>query len=190
MLECLIYSFQEMIISSGRAIGGSSLISNLLYSRGNSYDFEKLRDLGLNYNDALAYFKKAEAVQEKSLSFSGMCKPICNMYMLNDCFNHSLSCGVAEFHSRDGHQAVSFMRGTNLARDFIAAGTELGLKSLDYNAAQQVGVAVTQANTLRGGRQSVADAYLRPVRDRPNLDVVINTEAIKVTASSQPMKPS
>ena len=75
MLKCLIYLFQEMIISSGRAIGGSSLISNLLYSRGNSYDFEKLRDLGLNYNDALAYFKKVEAVQEKSLSFSGMCSP-------------------------------------------------------------------------------------------------------------------
>ena len=87
---------------------------------------------------------------------------------------------LTEYHSADGLHSVSIMRGTGLTRDFILAGVELGLRKVDYNGAQQLGVSTTQANTLRGARHSVATAYLKPILSRPNLDVVTNTEAVKV----------
>ena len=60
------------MISSGRAVGGGSLIGNLIYSRGNANDFERLKpELDLSYEEALHYFKKAEMVQDKTLASSG-----------------------------------------------------------------------------------------------------------------------
>ncbi|MFG2170569.1 GMC family oxidoreductase [Streptomyces niveus] len=55
---------------------------------------------------------------------------------------------------------------------FLAAAEEVGHKSLvDGNGAESEGVTPTEINLVRGKRQSAADAYLRPVQQRPNLTV-------------------
>ena len=56
-----------------------------------------------------------------------------------------------------------------------AAGLELGQPgNADGNGECAEGVSWTELNLVDGRRQSAADAYLRPVLDRPNLSVVTN----------------
>ncbi|GLV46555.1 uncharacterized protein CBL_21426, partial [Carabus blaptoides fortunei] len=48
---------------SGKAVGGTSVINDLLYSRGNKYDYDEWKKLGndgWSYRDVLPYFIKSE----------------------------------------------------------------------------------------------------------------------------------
>jgi choline dehydrogenase len=60
-----------------------------------------------------------------------------------------------------------------LAAAGLQAALEAGhLKATDISGGLEQGFGWTDLNIVDGARQSVADAYLRPVVDRPNLDVV------------------
>ncbi|KAK7054489.1 hypothetical protein VNI00_003687 [Paramarasmius palmivorus] len=60
--------------------------------------------------------------------------------------------------------------------------------NLDYNSGNTIGVGWGQYAIGGGIRNSAATGYLHPVIDRPNLDVVINTRAVKIMSSSQSAK--
>jgi choline dehydrogenase len=59
------------------------------------------------------------------------------------------------------------------AAALIAQGAHLGLPIIDdMNAPEPMGVCVAPANAKDGRRQSSSVAYIDPIRDRPNLEIV------------------
>ena len=146
---CQLHQEQRSCWTSGKVLGGSSSINTMVYTRGNKEDYNRWLTVhgaeGWGWQDVLPYFKKSEDFQAK---------------------------GDASYHGYGGPLTVSkssFL--TPLAQAFVNAGIELGYKESDYNGASQIGVSSTQHNIKAGTRWSTSQAFLHPVRDRPNLYV-------------------
>jgi choline dehydrogenase len=132
----------------GKVLGGSSSINGLLYVRGQPQDFDHWRQLGnvgWSFEDVLPYFRRAEN-QER---------------------------GADDFHGADGPLAVSDMRVRREICDaVIKAAGELGIPERDdFNRDDQEGAGYFQLTTRNGLRCSTAVGYLKPVKNRPNLDI-------------------
>jgi len=133
----------------GRTLGGSSSINAMIYIRGNRADYDEWRDAfgaaGWGYEDVLPYFIKSEA-------------------------NRRLA---GPYHGTQGPLIVEDRRFTHeLTSAFVESAVAAGLKrNDDFNGAQQEGAGVYQVTHRRGERWSVADAYIRPAMQRPNLTV-------------------
>jgi choline dehydrogenase len=139
----------------GKLLGGSSSINGMIFQRGNPLDYERwAADPGMGAWDhahCLPYFKRME-----------------------DCL------AAAPDDERRGHGGPLVLeRGpvTNPLFDtFFTAVQEAGYPLTDdVNGYRQEGFAAFDRNLHRGRRWSAADAYLHPVRDRPNLDVRTRT---------------
>uniref|UniRef100_A0AAR5Q9E3 Glucose-methanol-choline oxidoreductase N-terminal domain-containing protein n=1 Tax=Dendroctonus ponderosae TaxID=77166 RepID=A0AAR5Q9E3_DENPD len=143
----------------GRALGGSSTINYMIYTRGNRWDYDKWAEAGnqgWSYNDVLPYFIKSEKAR--------------NLTDYNP-----------ELHGNHGLLSVENVYKTKLLDAFIEAGAELGLELIDYNAnLKSFGVSRLQATVKRGRRHSVASAFLWPARNRANLDIIIDAHVTKV----------
>jgi choline dehydrogenase len=62
-----------------------------------------------------------------------------------------------------------------LSYAYLDAAVDAGYhRSDDLNGSDQEGISWCDLNIIDGIRQSAADAYLRPVLDRPNLTVLTN----------------
>ena len=133
----------------GRVLGGSSSINGLLYVRGQREDFDSWRTaghVGWGYDDLLPYFIRAEDQMRGSDAFHGVGGPL----RVSD---------PTEPHP--------------LCDAFIAAAVEAGHPANpDFNGANQEGAGYYQATARRGRRVSSAVAYLRPARERRNLQIV------------------
>jgi choline dehydrogenase len=141
----------------GKVLGGSSSINGMVYMRGQRQDYDHWGQLGCrgwSYEDVLPYFRKAE----------------------------SNARGADEFHGGDGPLQVSDLPDvTPIVRAFLAAGQEVGLPlNPDFNGAEQEGIGLTQVTISKGLRNSVAQAYLKPARSRPNLHVETQAHAHRV----------
>lgn len=87
----------------------------------------------------------------------------------------------SRYHNKNGPWSVTFnSMKTPLAEAFVEANKLMGLKEVDYNAEQQMGVSYVQANTFRGRRHSAYRAFIEPVLSRQNLHIMINTRATKI----------
>ncbi|MBN8907954.1 MAG: GMC family oxidoreductase N-terminal domain-containing protein, partial [Rhodospirillales bacterium] len=134
----------------GKTLGGSSSINGLIYIRGQREDFDLWRQMGnagWSYDDVLPYFRKSEDNEQ----------------------------GADDFHGFGGPLGVSDLKTAHPLHDaFIAAGQELGYPyNRDFNGASQEGVGPLQL-TVKGRRRcSTAVGYLRPVLNRPNLQVEV-----------------
>ncbi len=129
----------------------------MVYMRGQRQDYDHWGQLGCrgwSYEDVLPYFCKAE----------------------------SNARGADEFHGGDGPLQVSDLPDvTPIVRAFLAAGQEVGLPlNPDFNGAEQEGIGLTQVTISKGRRNSVAQAYLKPARSRPNLHVETHAHAHRV----------
>lgn len=62
----------------------------------------------------------------------------------------------------------------------MTANQEAGYKYVDYNGEQQIGVSYVQGTTINGRRCSVEKAFLRPVRERPNLTILTEARATQI----------
>jgi choline dehydrogenase len=136
----------------GRVLGGTSVLNYMMYMRGNAGDYDgwaQQGNAGWSYAEVLPYFRKAESNAD-----------------IDD-----------EFHGRDGPLGVERSRVTLPLYDlFFEAAHELGLPyNPDVNGASQFGAGPFQSTRRAGRRSSTAEAYLDPVRTRPNLRVI--TEA-------------
>lgn len=69
---------------------------------------------------------------------------------------------------------------TPLGTAFIQGGVEMGYKNRDYNGEFQTGFSYAQGTTRRGRRCSTSKAFLRPVRNRPNLHISMNSYVLKI----------
>ena len=68
-----------------------------------------------------------------------------------------------------------------LSPRFIAAAEQAGIPRIgDYNGPEQEGVSVVQLTQRNGRRWSAADAFLRPVMSRPNLEVLTGAHVLRV----------
>lgn len=134
----------------GKVMGGSSVINYMMYTRGAPEDYDgwaQIGNAGWSYADVLRYFKKSEDADDR--------------------FSRSI------YHGRGGYLKVREPAWkTPLAPVFLRAGRELGYKApVDYNGPKPEGFSYVMTTTDRGARYSASKAFLRPVRDRPNLTV-------------------
>lgn len=69
---------------------------------------------------------------------------------------------------------------TSLAIALLQAGQEMGYENRDVNGANQTGFMLTQMTLRRGSRCSTAKAFLRPVKNRPNLHIAMHAQVLRV----------
>ncbi|MCX7033677.1 MAG: choline dehydrogenase [Arenimonas sp.] len=141
----------------GKVLGGSSSINAMCYIRGNARDYDEWAELGAegwHWDNVLPYFKRSEGNER----------------------------GGNEFHGGDGPLGVSDPRHRNpLSNVFLEAAAQAGhAPSDDFNGARQDGFGWYQTTTRDGARSSSAQAYLKPVRKRPNLTVITRATANRV----------
>jgi choline dehydrogenase len=140
---------RRMLLPRGRGLGGSSNINGLVFVRGQQADYDSwsnLGALGWGWSDVAPYFQRSESYASGSDSARGRDGPL----------------HVEEVSHRDP---------TNDA--VLQAFAQIGVPRVrDYNGDQQFGSFYYQTTIRNGQRCSVADAYLRPVMNRPNLLVV------------------
>jgi choline dehydrogenase len=133
----------------GKVLGGSSSINGMIFQRGNPLDYERwAADPGLerwDYAHCLPYFKRME----------------------------SCLAGPDEWRGGDGPLVLERGPATSpLFRAFFEAVQQAGYELTDdVNGFRQEGFAAFDRNIRRGRRLSAARAYLRPVMNRPNLEV-------------------
>lgn len=149
---------REMYLPRGKVIGGSSSINAMIYIRGNQYDYDEWASLGNDgwaYEDVLPYFRKAENNQD----------------LPED-----------RYHGTGGPLYVGNRRYTNpMSEAFVRAGQELGYdQNPDFNGAKQDGFGMYQVTQREGARWSTASAYLRPVIERENLEVLVESRVDRI----------
>jgi choline dehydrogenase len=136
----------------GKTLGGSSSVNGMVYNRGHRADYDALERLGnpgWGWDDILPAFK---TIEDNEL-------------------------GASEVRGAGGPLQVSTVDEPDpLLDDVIAAGTKLGWRQVrDLNESDEERIGYTMATIRRGRRCSAADAFLHPVRDRPNLTVALHT---------------
>jgi choline dehydrogenase len=129
----------------GKLLGGTGAINGMSFIRGDRSVFDEWGP-GWAYADLLPYFKRSERTTGRDPHFRGTDGPL----------------RVAPISVRHP-----------VSQAFFDAVVESGFPSADdFNGAHPYGVGWYDMNIVDGLRQSTADAYLRPVLDRPNLTVI------------------
>ncbi len=145
----------------GKTLGGSSSINGLLWIRGQRNDYDNWRqqgNTGWGWEDVLPYFLKSE--------------------------NNEL--GKSEFHNDDGPITVTNKKiNLKMLEEFQNAAEEYGIpRTNDFNTGDNFGVGYFQFTTSRNKllklRCSAAKGYLNPVKNRPNLKIIVNAHVKKI----------
>jgi len=129
----------------------------MVYMRGRPIDFDAWRDTGCEgwgWEDVLPYFKRSE--------------------------NNSR--GPSELHGTGGPLEITDQVLPNPVTERIIDSAEaVGIpRNPDFNSPEQDGVGLNQVTQKGGRRWSAADAYLRPVRRRRNLEITMNAQALGI----------
>ena len=141
----------------GKTLGGSSSINGLIFVRGQHEDYDHwaaLGNKGWDFESVLPYFKRFEGNER----------------------------GNSAFHSGSGPVKISDVGARHeLIEAFIKGAGEQGIpRNKDFNGETQEGVGYYQLTTNNGRRCSSAEAFLKPARDRQNLNIQTNAQATKV----------
>ncbi|XP_018569548.1 glucose dehydrogenase [FAD, quinone] [Anoplophora glabripennis] len=159
--SCLGAEDNRCSIPEGRALGGTTAINDMLYTRGNHKDYDIWADLGVDgwcWEDVLPYFKKIE-----------------------DAHIHELD---RKYHSLGGPLHLeNFQHSSDLAHHVLQAGHEIGINTVDYNGKEQLGLGEPQVIGKNGKRNSVAQAYLVPAHARDNLVVRPLSHVVEIIIS-------
>jgi choline dehydrogenase len=144
----------------GRVIGGSSTINGLIFIRGQREDFDDWERLGATnwgYQSVLPYFRRIERITGEPNQHRGT----------------------------HGDLSVSDLRNDNPAcRAWVDAAQQYGLpKNSDFNGASTLGVGAYQLSIGRRWRESSANAFLHPIRSRPNLTIATRAQATRIVFS-------
>ena len=148
--------------TQAKVIGGGSSINAQIYTRGVPADYDAwVRDAGAqgwSYREVLPYFKRAENNERYA----------------------------NEYHGYGGPLGVSNpISPLPICEAFFQAGQELGIPfNPDFNGAQQEGLGYYQLTQSSARRSSTSVAYLRPIRGRRNLTVLLRAQALRVVVES------
>ena len=145
---------RSLHLPRGRVLGGSSCLNGMVHVRGARSDYAEWVRLGAEgwgWDEVLPIFLRME-------DFDG---------------------GTSELHGVGGPTSiVSRYELAPVHEAIIAAAQEVGIaRNDDYNSGELDGVAQVQLTIRDGRRDSAATAYLRPVIDAPNLQVVTRATA-------------
>ncbi|OAD60221.1 Glucose dehydrogenase [acceptor] [Eufriesea mexicana] len=144
---CLSMNDGRCNLPSGKAVGGSSVVNFMIYSRGSPADYDAWvaqGNPGWSYRDVLPYFLKSE-----------------NCKLLDQ---------DSRFHGHGGYLDVTSSPYVSPLREcFLRAGEELGYDAIDYNTDKHIGFSTVQVHLRNGHRVSANKAFLMPVRGRENL---------------------
>jgi len=141
---------RRVVHARGKVLGGSSSINGMVFQRGNAADFARWAgDDGMSswsYAHCLPYFKRMETCTAGADAYRGDDGPL---HLERGPGNGPLFGAFLDAVQQAGHPLTN-----------------------DVNGAQQEGFSHFDRNIKGGRRHSAARAYLHPVLDRPNLDVV------------------
>lgn len=148
---------RRIFIPRGKTLGGCSSTNAMAYVRGNRADYDEwaaMGNPGWDYDSVLPYFRKSE-----------------HNTVVNDAY-----------HGQGGPLHVSLSPQPSAVRDpFLAACQEQGMVlNPDYNGASQWGAAALQFTIKDNRRWSTADAFLKPVLNRPNLTVITRAQVTRI----------
>lgn len=137
----------------GRVLGGSSAINGMVYNRGWAPDYDALEQAGnpgWNWDSFLAAFRAIE--------------------------DHQL--GASELRGAGGPLGVSVnAKPEEVCETTFAAAAKLGWRvSPDTNESDHERIGYTPSTIKNGMRVSAARAFLHPVKRRPNLTILTQTE--------------
>lgn len=138
----------------GRVLGGSSSINGMIYMRGQAADYDSWAaagNAGWAWRDVLPLFKRSEQ------HFAG----------------------ASQWHGGDGEWRVERQRlSWEILEAFREAAAQSGIASIDdFNGGDNEGCSYFQVNQKRGVRWNASKAFLRDIRQRPNLQVLTGAEA-------------
>lgn len=156
--SCFGFRDRRSFWPRGKVLGGTSVLNSMMYIRGNRNDFD-LWPKGWQWDDVFPYFLKSENNHDDDIRANG-------------------------FHSnQEGYLDVSRQPYvTDVARIFIESGKEIGYKHIqDFNGPSQTGFAVPQTTNRNGSRCSTAKAFLYPVYERHNLQILTSAMVTKAS---------
>ncbi|MGE8362552.1 GMC family oxidoreductase [Pseudomonas sp.] len=141
----------------GRVLGGSSSINGMIYMRGQATDYDAWAaagNPGWAWKDVLPLFKRTE---------------------------HHFA-GESVLHGAGGEWRVERQRlSWDLLEAFRQASAQSGIPSVeDFNGGDNEGCSYFQVNQRRGVRWNASKAFLRGIRQRPNLRVLTGAEVQRV----------
>ena len=139
---------RPLFLPRGKAMGGSSHVNAMTYSRGHPKDYDQWRQMGCegwSYAEVLPYFKRSERSWR----------------------------GEDRFHGGSGEMAVSRTDlRTRLYREVIASAKKLGYQeSPDLHGEVAEGFSIPEFTAGKGRRVSTSRAFIHPIRHRPNLHI-------------------
>ncbi|XP_056636257.1 glucose dehydrogenase [FAD, quinone]-like isoform X1 [Diorhabda sublineata] len=160
---CLGTIDKRCVIPRGKGMGGTSLINQSIYSRGNPIDYNRwaqlINDPTWKYENVIKYFKKSEDFHKTNPD-----APV-----------------DWEFHGRNGYLYTNYqMPPSNCTKIFLRANREIGKNITDYNGKRELGATVLQINTKNGKRFDQATAFIGPIKNRNNLIISTGSYAIKI----------
>ena len=141
----------------GRVLGGCSSINGMIYMRGQARDYDgwaAAGNPGWAWDDVLPLFKRTE--------------------------NHHG--GSSALHGAAGEWRVERQRlSWQVLEAFRQAAEQSGIASIeDFNGGDNEGCSYFQVNQRRGVRWNASKAFLRDIRQRPNLRVLTDAEVQRV----------
>ena len=141
----------------GRVLGGCSSINGMLYLRGQAADYDHWRQLGnvgWAWDDVLPYFIKSE----------------------------DYYAGADEMHGSGGEWRVEEQRlHWEVLDAFRDACIAAGIPATDdFNRGDNLGVSYFKVNQRSGWRWSASKGFLKPVRERRNLEVLTHAQAERI----------
>lgn len=148
---------QPRVFIRGKVIGGSSSVNGMVYCRGQPEDYDGWVERGCTgwgWDEMARVFR---AMEDHVLGDDGV-------------------------RGAGGPLHVSIHRDqTPLTEAILNAAQALGTpRKEDVNQPEQEGIGYCPVTIRRGRRVSAADAFLKPVRKRPNLTVITGTEIQRI----------
>ncbi|CAB0016916.1 unnamed protein product [Nesidiocoris tenuis] len=151
---------QDVLGHRGKGQEGGTILSGLIWTRGNYRDYDNWASLGnpgWSYQDVLPYFLKTENMMEPELRNS-------------------------PYHGKHGFVPVEYVRYvTPLLNSFLKAANFFGYRIVDYNNPYtHVGFSQIQSVVKGGERVTAATAYIKPILYRKNLYVQMRSRVTQI----------
>lgn len=153
----LATSNRNIPIPRGKMLGGSSSINGLVYVRGQSLDYDtwaQYGNKGWNWEEVSKVFKKIEGYEHALDDYRGVLGPL----------------GISEISDENPLYEALFKSAESLGY----------MRNKDYNGPNQEGIAKIQATVKNGRRMSTNYCYLRPAKNRNNLNIITEAHAQKI----------